>query len=196
MGERKLKARKAAGELYPGHAKDLADRNQRNRRRAAANSVPLPGPLLDAFAHVPQTVAGRTVRALVHFDFVILQKLASPLLAHLRGGTKQATAYTDEQGYEMVYQFTRPVREIAAEIAREGRDFAPKFKAAALETIGLSLGPVEVGLLVQAVEREFIRAFSTRLGYEARPGEPGQVFTTPPPAPTTASAGGSTTSER
>lgn len=194
MGERKLKRKARPVELYPGHAQDVAARDQRNQRRAAANAVPLPGPLLDAFAHVPQTISGRTVRPVMHYDFVILQKLDSPLLKHLKGGTKKATAYTDEQGYEMVYQFTQPIREIVAAIARDGREFAGRFKAAALETIGLSLGPVEVGLLVQAVEREFLRAFSTRLGYEAKPGEPGQVFTTPPPAPTTASAGGSTTS--
>lgn len=181
-------------ELYPGQAAQLARRASRNAAMSAANTEPLPGPLLDAFGGVPQSIAGLTVRPLVHFDFVILRKLESPLLRQLQsaGGdtSKPATEFSDEQGYEMVFQFTRPAREAAAVLAK-GKE---EFRRRALEEIGMTLGPVEVALLIKAVEREFVRAFSTAVQYGVAAGIDGTVFTMPPADPTTASAGGSTTS--
>ena len=190
-------AAEPAAELYPGHAAELARRAERAAQLAAAAAVPLPGPLRDVFGHVPETIAGLTVRPLVHYDFVLLAKLDSPLLKHLRKQTsdpsdpsaRSDTACDDEQGYEIVFLFTRPVREAAALLARGPREF----RAQAIETIGMSLAPVTVGRLIQAVQREFVRAFSTVVGHEQPPPE-GEVFTPPPAGRTTASAGGSTTS--
>jgi len=182
-------------ELFPGHAAELARRERRVAATAQANADPLPGPLADVFGHVPQTIAGLTVRPLVHYDFVLLKKLGSPLLDQLsKVGSgdegKSETPFTDEQGYEMIYQFTRPAKLAAAVLAR-GREV---FAQAALEEIGMSLGPVDVAALVVAVQREFVRAFSTAVKYgsPAPDVESGTVFSVPPAeAPATASAGGS-----
>lgn len=185
-----------AKELYPGQSAELARRDRRVAATAQANADPLPGPLADAFAHVPQTIAGLTVRPLVHYDFVLLKRLGSPLLEQLSkvgsgDQVKSETPFTDEQGYEMIYQFTRPAKLAAVVLAR-GREV---FAQAALEEIGMALGPVDVAALVVAVQREFIRAFSTAVKYgsPAPAAEAGTVFSVPPAeAPTTASAGGST----
>jgi hypothetical protein len=176
-------------ELYPGHAADHARQERRAAAIAAANREILPGPLLDAFASVPEEIAGLRVRPLVHYDFVLLRKLESPLLRQADSQSK--TPFGDEEGYEMVLQFTRSVKEAAALVAR-GREH---FRQQALEQIGMRLGPVEVGLLVKAVEREFLRAFSTVIQYSPTSdgNTGGTVFTPPPADPTTASAGGSTT---
>lgn len=179
-------------ELYPGHAAEVARNERRATAIAEAGRDPLPGPLMDAFTGVPDQVAGLQVRPLVHYDFVILRKLDSPLLRQFNGTDK--TPFTDEQGYEMIYQFTRPVRA-AADLAAKGREV---FQRTAVDEIGMRLGPVEVALLVKAVEREFIRAFSTVIKYQA--GAPGpsangeQVFPQPPADVKTGSAGGSITS--
>lgn len=175
-------------ELYPGHAEELKRHEERIAGIEAANGAPLPGPLLAAYTRVPQTIAGLTVRPVVHYDFALLAKLDSPLLRHLRGGTAEETPFTDEEAYEIVYQFTRPIKEVAAQVLTDRAGF----RLRATEAIGMTLGTVEVNLLVKAVEREFIRSFATVIKYEPRP-ENGEVFT-PPPATTTASAGGSGTS--
>lgn len=186
MGRKKVK------ELYPGHAAELARRARRVAATAGANSDPLPGPLAGVWDAVPQCIGGLTVRAVVHYDFVILRKLGSPLLEQIRkaaAGEKSQTAFADEQGYEMVFQFTRPVKEAAAVLAKG----VAAFRQAALEEIGMKHNPVDVGLLVAAVEREFVRAFSTLVQYgaPATEGEGAQVFSKPPAeGQTTVSAGG------
>jgi hypothetical protein len=187
-------------ELYPGHAEDLARQARRHEALAAAHATPLPGPLADAFAHIPKTIAGLTVRPCVHYDFIILQQLKSPLLDLIKqaaspggdGSARPAIEVSDDQSYELIFQFTRPVREMAALVAQG----PGKFRARAREEIGYTLGPVEVGLLAKAVSDEIVRAFSTVVKY-TRPSsesEGATVFTPPPASPMTASAGGSATS--
>ncbi len=167
------------------------------RAQVAANAEVLPGPLREAFAGIPEEVAGLRVRRLVHWDFVILRRMESPLLDQLSGNASSTKPYTDDQGAEMVWQFTRPCEEVDALIEKLGVAGA---RSAAKREIGMKLGPLEVGLLVKSVEREFVRAFSTAVKYGRKPGESGgageTVFTGPAttPALKTDSAGGSTTS--
>ena len=198
-------------ELYPGHAEELRRHAARIEKLESAAGNPLPGPLLSAYAAVPFEVAGFRIRPVVHYDFVLLARLESPLMTHLRGSKSAATPFTDEQGYDMVWHFCRPVRQVAAEIAayesqalRESPACPPAdvarrvrelFRARSVDEVGLTLGPVEVGLLVKAVEREFLRAFSTVVNYEAQAAEDGQTFTAPPARATTDSAGGLITSQ-
>lgn len=180
-------------ELYPGQKREALERAAREAAYAAANAAVLPGPLAGAMEPEMTEVAGLRVRRVVHYDFVLLRRLNSPLLKQLARaaeGESGGTEFSDEDAYVMVWQFTRPVREAAAYLAEHGADGV---KAAALEAIGCALGPVEVGLLVKAVEREFVRALSTVVKYEpARPGAEsgGAVFTAPPAERMTGSAGG------
>jgi hypothetical protein len=184
-------------ELYPGQqreAKAAAERAQAMREAAAE---PLPGPLAEAFAHLPDQVAGLRVRTVVHYDFIILRALKSPLLDHLAAaakGRKKASPFSDEQGYEMIYQFTRPAEELAALFEKHGASFPKEFRRLARREVGFRLGPVEVGLLTKMVEQAFVAAFSTHLQFAAKEPDPGGQVFTPPPAATTGSAGGSNTS--
>jgi len=176
---------------------------------AQAAARPLPGPLAAAFAGQPQEVAGLRVRQPRHYDFVALQVLDSPLLKEFEAAAKAArlkalgkkirrrpaTPWTDEQGYEIIYQFTRPADELVALVQAPDRQAAVKaYRDRALREIGLKLGPVEVAMLVAAVSREFETYFSTWLRYQSKAqGSAGEtVFSTPPPG--TAPVGGSTTS--
>ena len=172
----------------------LAQHLRREAAAADASSDPLPGPLAAAFADPPDQVAGLTVRPVVHADFVILKKLNSPILATLTGKrpdkSTRAQALTDDSVYDLIYQFTRPCQEVERDVDKLG---AKEFRARARQLIGYTLGPVEVMLLSKAIEGQFARAFSTVIGYQAKPAEDGS-FPTPPPPAQTASAGGSTTS--
>jgi hypothetical protein len=157
--------------------------------QVAANAEVLPGPLAEAF--MPRlAMPGLQVRPLVHFDLVILKRLDSPLLRQLSATKRRKTAFSDEQGYEMVLQFTRPVQEVEALLEKHG---TAGFRKLAKREVGMSLGPLEVGLLMRAVEEEFVRAFSTVVKYAGKSdGEGGEMgFTSPrTPAPPTGSAGG------
>jgi hypothetical protein len=162
-----------------------------SRAQRAANADPLPGPLKGLFAP-DQAIAGLRVRKLVHFDFVLLRRLQSPLLKQLERKSRGKTSFSDEQGYEMVWQFTRPPLEVEAALNKLG---LVKFREMAKQEIGLTIGPVEMALLVKAVEAEFVRAFSTVIKYGAPDKSEGRgetVFTGPAmtPAPKTGSAGG------
>ena len=185
-------------ELPPGiTAKQVEDHLHRVAARTEAAKEPLPGPLLEAFAGLPEQIAGLRVRPLCHFDFVILRRVDSPLLRQLVKGKsgKRATPYDDEEGYVMVFQFTRPAAEIADWFDRfpNPQKAAAAFRKLARAEIGLKLGPMEVGLLVKAVEREFVAYFSTAVQYAPKEAPDGS-FPVPPVQQQTGSAGGSVTS--
>ena len=183
-------------EPYPGYTAEAQAHAARQQALREASADPLPGPLAAAFAPTHPTIAGLTVRPVVHADFVILKKLNSPILATLTGrkakpgaAAPRQSALTDDSTYDLIYQFTRPCQDVEREVDKLG----PKdFRAKARLAIGYTLGPVEVLLLAKAIEAEFTRAFSTLIGYAAKAPSDGS-FTAPPPTPT-ASAGGSTTS--
>lgn len=186
------------------------------RAQKGANADPLPGALLEAYAGLPEAVSGLQVRRIVHYDWVLFRMLKSPVLEALAAAGKQKgpsrtgqesrkqkaprtvrADYADSQESELIFQLTRPVREMDALMKRGGVE---GFRAAAKEAIGYTLGPIEVGILMKCVEREFARYFSTVIKYG--PGSKGQegngetVFTGPAmmPAPKTGSGGGSTIS--
>lgn len=181
-------ARLAAGaELFPGAARERITQTAREEAALAARRDPLPGPLADAFGVPAREIAGLRVRPLVHYDFVAFRRLDSPLL---RAG-EQTVAYTDEEAYEMVWQLTRPAREVASVLGR-GREAV---REAAME-LGFSVGPMEMADLMAEVRRVFEAAFSTALHYQARDASAGAgtVFTPPPAEQRTVSAGGSSIS--
>lgn len=167
---------------------EVAAHVARQERLETAAADALPGPLALAFARAPQTVAGLTVRPVVHADFVVLKKLGSPILANLMGKTPKRAAVhalSDDSTYELIYQFTRP----CAEAERLVDSLGPKkFRDTARQAIGYALGPIEVMLLSQAVQREFEAAFSTVITHEPKPADDGSFPA--PPARGTASAGG------
>lgn len=188
----------ASPELYPGYAAELAKKQRRDQAIVQANAEPFPGPLLDAFAGLPQTIGGLTVRPLVHFDFLLLRLLNSPILQHMvkeQGEGPTKTEMLEEQVYDLCLLFTMPCREAAAIIQKP--DGPEAFREASIDRIGLSLSPLHVTLLLKAVEREFARAFSTVVGLKpasvAAEEEGKQVFTQPPADQRTGSVGGSIT---
>lgn len=185
-------------EPYKGFRKEANAAARKSQAYREASAEPLPGPLADAFAGLPEAVAGLRVRPMVHFDFVLLKIIKSPLLEHLarQAGTKGkvSTGWSDEQGWEMVWQFTRPPEEVHAWLAQQPpAKVAANYRAMVTREIGMKLGPFEVVLLIRMAQKAFVDAFSTMLQYVPKDEEKGGLsFPTPPVA--TASAGGSATS--
>lgn len=170
---------------------EWVERCRREGAKGRANAEVLPGPLAGAFpTEAGREVAGLRMRPLVHYDYVILRRLDSPLYRKVLElgkpeSDRQEVAFEDEDGYEMVWQFTRPVKEVAGVLAR-GRQAV---RQAAVEEIGQRLGALEVQELVRLAVENFVAASSTAVGYRTPSGEGGEVFTGPP-ARGTGSAGG------
>lgn len=168
------------------------------RRCAAvekANANPLPGPLLDAVLPEPILAAGLTLRAVVASDLALLRRLNSPLIAELEQlsmpeAERQQPKYTEEDCWELLYLWTRPVAEARAALNR-GREH---YRETALRTIADPLPAsvlAEAVAIMQAIAENFLRGFETAIQYQARPSADGTIFTQPPAERPTASVGGS-----
>ena len=172
----------------------LAELQREFRRRDAvdeANADPLPGPLALAFPSRPIRVGPLAVRPVMAIDYCLLRHLDSPLLKQMAEAAKpaeerQATVFTDEDGWMMALQFLVPPERAEAEVLK-GRDH---FLALAKRAIG-RMNPIVVNQIVEAVSRQFRLSFETAVQFAAQSsGAPQPFFTEPPPAPRTASAGG------
>lgn len=141
-----------------------------------ASSEVLPGPLNDVIGVARHDVGGLRVRPLVHYDYVILKRINSPLYLRAieasKGDATAGTECSDEDGYEMVFLFTRPVLEAKAALER-GRDF---FRDAAIEKIGCVLTGPQVVKLVGLCVEEFIRSASTSIEYQNSQENDGSFF--------------------
>ena len=181
--------------LPPGVTQAQIERHSRRvSATAEASADPLPGPLADAFPTVDIIVHGIHVRPVVAADFPILRKLQSPRYRQMLEAAKPPelrtpTEFTDEDGWEMIYQFTNPALAVELALA-QGR---AHFRRIAHEQIGMRMNPFIAAQVAEAVGEQMKRSYETALRYKAA-GEAKEVFTAPPPASTTASAGGSITS--
>lgn len=157
-----------------------------------AMTLPLPGPLGAAFAGTGRTVCGVLVRAPVAIDFVILQKLESPLLKQMGEAAKpkllrKETAFTSQDGWNMVYQFTTDPEVIEAEV----NESKSKFERSAKKKVGMQMNPFAVNRIVEIIGLQISESFLTALRYmDSSGGDPGKDFPAPPAEPATASAGG------
>lgn len=179
-------------EFPPGYL-DRATQVIQGSHAAAAD--PLPGPLLEAFLPEPLRAAGFNLRDVVASDWAILRKLDSPILKELQGLAlnpdlpKPEVHYDEEDIWELLFLWTRPVREVRALLAK-GR---PQFREAVLQltadTFPASIAN-ERQTILEVLAKNLFRSLSTRLGH-APAGDDGPGFPKAPPQ--TASAGGSVT---
>ena len=145
-----------------------------------ANADPLPGPLLDAFLPAPLPT-----RRVVAGDFIILKRLASPLLeqfftAHeharqVQAGTATAplpaeTPLTNDQAAELLFVFGNPARRARELLALH--DLA-EFRRRAVDWANKSGQAAELKQRLEAIQIQFGRIWQTALEYETddAPGE-------------------------
>jgi hypothetical protein len=150
---------------------DVLELTEEQRRDAAlhqeavrrANADPLPGVLYRAFDPPPIDIGnGLMVRPAVASDWKVMKWLESPLwksFLELQKDEKirEEVAYTDEEQYEMTWQFTHAPAVIRALMA-QGRE---KFRQTCIEwadTITLSALPDAI----QAIQKQVILSFTSR----------------------------------
>lgn len=143
--------------------------------RAAAS--PFPGATADAFIAPAAIKVGEfTVRKLVLADWVIFQKLDSPLMRmwlELQKPVEQQEEiqFTDEEGWMICWQFTTPVREAENIALNEGRDGVLE---RAKKEFYYDGGEANDTLILAALE-QFKRHVLTRLKYVTEKKDSGEI---------------------
>jgi hypothetical protein len=134
------------------------------RKRAAA--TPFPGPLADAFLHDAIQVDDHLfVRRIVASDWKILQALDSPICKQMLEFQKdeklrEPVPFTDEEEWEMCWQFTHSPKE-CRELMAKGR---AAFREAAIE-YGDTLTMPQSKLVIGAIGRQITNSWLTCIKY-------------------------------
>ncbi len=135
-------------------------------KRAAKD--PLPGPVFDAVLGQPIEVKTSVdtvdVRPVVAYDFTLFKQLNGPVYRNMIEGAKDAKdlEWTDEEGYELVYQFTNPCKEIRAAL-KKGREY---FTELALTEIGDKYTIQDITTIIMAIVKQIEVGFSTRVDHD------------------------------
>lgn len=134
-----------------------------------ANADPLPGPLADAFTNGPIKVGKWSVRQLVAYDWTIMKAINSPLYQQMLEadkpeGEQSDTDFTDLQGYEICWQFTRPIGDVDAVFTKGGH---VGVSIASKNAMAFECQPYEIADIINAVTRQVTNAFATALKYKA-----------------------------
>jgi hypothetical protein len=134
------------------------------RRRAAA--TPLPGALSEAFLNDAIQVADNLfVRRIVASDWKVLQALGSPiykLILELQKdeSIREDISYTDEEEWEMCWQFTHNPKE-CRELLAKGKD---GFRAEAV-ALGDTLTLPTMKSIVAAVRKHLFDSYLTKVQF-------------------------------
>lgn len=176
------------------------------KRQAAAEKVngdPAPGPLAGAFLPEKLEHLGIEIREMQYFDILLLKKLDSPLFRRLKElskpiGERKPAPFTDEEGFEMVFQFTHDIFEVQKLILRgrevfliEATRFVLELAKSKVKDPGNSFREIPdfIHHLEDLCVANFIRSMDTHVRY-APPDSPDSPKL-PPPDSRTESAGGS-----
>lgn len=172
----------AAASLAPEQRDDLAaiiaGLERDTALATAADANPLPGPLFEAFDPEPIRFGNIAVRSVVAFDFIVLRKLESPLLARLEQLFKapeerSPVEFSDAQEADMIQQFTSSIATVRKDIARGVDHFRSRARLLLRED---GLPALLRPQLLLGIQAEFARCWSTAIGYES--GDKGEGETT------------------
>lgn len=159
--------------------------------RGAANSMPFPGALADAFAGEEIRVGDIVLRPVVLGDYITLRRIGNPMHEWLKSMGANANMTLDiESLMEIVLLFRTPAREADA-LSKRGKE---AFREAAMEQdlSGMPFGAINE--LMVAIFKNFERSISTNIAHRPQSSGGGDAdFTKGQPGDAmTASAGGST----
>jgi hypothetical protein len=132
-----------------------------------ANATPLPGALSDAFLtdSIPVS-ANILVRRVVASDWPLMQWLDSPIYKMFlemmkEEAIREAVSFTDEEEWEMMWQFTHTPQQ-CRDLKAKGRE---AFRATAVAEIGDSMSKIETAEGVAAISQQVVKSFGTKIEY-------------------------------
>jgi len=135
---------------------------------------PLPGVTEFAFTNEPLTVKtsiGKvTIRPMVSYDINIFKLINSPFYQIIMGDKEESKdgLFADaEESYELIYQFTTPVKEVY-KAYKKGKD---TFRDIVMEEVAFKYNPADASLLVNEIMKHIFHVNLTRVQFDA-PAEP------------------------
>ena len=145
-------------------------RQEANKRAAA---TPLPGALADAFlTDAIQITDTMFVRRVVASDWSILQWLDSPIYKMILEVQKDeklrdAVTYTDEEEWEMCWQFTHSPKDCRA-LKAKGREV---FRQTCTDEMGDAYPLIVTKKAVEAISKQILASFDTKIGFTSGEGD-------------------------
>jgi hypothetical protein len=136
-------------------------------RRAAA--TPLPGALAEAFLTDAIQVSDKLwVRRVVASDWSILQWLDSPIYKMILEVQKDEkirdeVPYTDEEEWEMCWQFTHTPKQ-CRELKAKGRGV---FRQTCIDEMGDAHSLIVTKKAVEAISKQILASFDTKIGFSS-----------------------------
>lgn len=155
------------GELEPELQDKAVEANLRDEANRRAAATPLPGALADAFlTDAIQITDNLFVRRVVASDWSILQWLDSPIYKMIlevqkEDALREEVTYTDEEEWEMVWQFTHAPKDVRA-LKAKGREV---FKETCANEIGDAYSLVVTKKVVEAISKQILSSFDTKIGF-------------------------------
>lgn len=154
-------------------AAELETIGKKMATRVAAAMDPAPGPLAEAFLPSPAKVAGLELQPIVASHLIVLKRLG------LHTILEDAKAkLEDEQAFELLYVFTRPIGEVRA-AAAQGPE---KFRDIAMKATADKLTLDSIEAVNAAVSAHLVKAFATVVEHKSPPAPDGSFPTPPQPA--------------
>jgi hypothetical protein len=134
---------------------------------------PLPGPAADIFNLEPlvvkTSIGDVTIRPMVSFDINIFKTINSPFYEiMMQSDSKEAANKlftSEEESYELIYQFTHPVKE-TYNLFKKGMAI---FKDTVMEEVAFKYHPQDAALLVSKIMEHVFRVNLARVGFESSP---------------------------
>lgn len=143
-----------------------------------SNATPLPGALAKAFPLPELKVGAFSVRAPRAYDWTLLKAINSPIHRQILEmanalSDKKDVDFTDEEGWDICYQFTRSCREVDAVYCAGGH---AALRAKAKEIFAFELETVQIAEIVKAVILQIANTWETAMSYKG--DEKGEGATT------------------
>ena len=154
-------------EIEPEIQEKIVAQNLREEANRRAAATPLPGPLADAFLKdAIQVDENVFVRRIVASDWSLLQWMDSPLYRMFLELQKdeplrEEIKYTDEEEWEMCWQFTHSPKECRV-LREKGREV---FRATCTEQIGDNVLMGVQKAIVAAISKQVVACFGTKVGF-------------------------------
>lgn len=149
----------------------IGDAKLQSAASSRAASDPFPGPMAmvvdGGFVDVMTSRGKITFRPLVASDLVVLRKLNSPVYRELleMGTPEEARTkveYTDEDVFDIVYQFTNPIKEIR-QLVKKGNDI---YHETAMSEVGDKFNVADTAPLIAGFQTIVLGSTATMVEHE------------------------------
>ena len=141
----------------------------------AMNKLFNPEPLI-----VNTSIGSVTIRPMVAYDINVFKLINSPFYHIIMGDNEiasDALFATEEESYQMIYQFTHPIKDVY-HLFKKGKEI---FKNTVLEEVAFTYNPQDAALLVESIIKHVFSVSEAKISFNAPEPELGDKKKLIPP---------------